>query len=203
MFPYANVIVRAYMYGQQITRLFEESVSYYNDTDTPNRGEFLHVSGMRVEYDLSKPSGSRVASIYIRDTDNPQGGMAPIKNEQVYRIGMPSFIANGGSRFSSMENFALKNSTGQSTSFVIFCNHKLNFQLISAGVRDEIVLREYIKKLTPLTYGNEGRVKFISNTDNPTVCPNTNVTGTVFCECYNHFCLLLINLTNYYYFTQQ
>jgi 2',3'-cyclic-nucleotide 2'-phosphodiesterase (5'-nucleotidase family) len=130
MFPYANVIVRAYMYGQQITRLFEESVSYYNDTDTPNRGEFLHVSGMRVEYDLSKPSGSRVASIYIRDTDNPQGGMAPIKNEQTYRIGMPSFIANGGSRFSFMEN-VLKNNTGQSISSVICCNHKLNFQLIS------------------------------------------------------------------------
>lgn len=190
MFPYANVVVRAYMYGQQVIRLFEESVSYYNETTSSNLGEFLHVSGMRVEYDLSKPSGSRVASIYIRDTDNPQGGMAPIKNEQVYRIGMPSFIANGGSRFSFMEN-VLKNNTGQSTSSVICCNHKLNFQLISAGVRDEIVLREYIKRLTPLTYGNEGRVKFISNTDNPTVCPNTNVTGTVFCEFNTHFSLLV------------
>ncbi len=118
MFPYANVVVRAYMYGQQIIKLFEESVRYYNETTKSNLGEFLHVSGMRVEFDLSKPSGSRVASIYIRDTDNPQGGIAPIINEQVYRIGMPSFIANGGSRFSFMEN-VLKNSTGQSASFII------------------------------------------------------------------------------------
>ena len=117
MFPYANVLVRAYMYGQQIVRLFEESVSYYNDTTTPNRGEFLHVSGMRVEYDLSKPSGSRVANIYIRDTANAQGGMAPINYVQIYRIGMPSFIANGGSRFSFMET-VLKNSTGQGISVI-------------------------------------------------------------------------------------
>lgn len=45
MFPYANVIVRAWMYGLQIKNLFEESVRYYNDTTSPNRGEFLHVSG--------------------------------------------------------------------------------------------------------------------------------------------------------------
>lgn len=45
MFPYANVVVRAWMYGLQIKNLFEESVRYYNDTTSPNRGEFLHVSG--------------------------------------------------------------------------------------------------------------------------------------------------------------
>lgn len=112
MFPYANVLVNAAMYGLQIRKLFEESVSFYNDTTTPNRGEFLHVSGMRVEYDLSKPSGSRVARIYIRDTSNFYGGMTPLKNDQLYRIGMPSFIANGGSRYEFMENVP-KNSTGQ------------------------------------------------------------------------------------------
>lgn len=45
MFPYANEIAIAYMTGSQIKTLFEKSVEYYNDTSSPNRGEFLHVSG--------------------------------------------------------------------------------------------------------------------------------------------------------------
>lgn len=46
MFPYANEIVRTFMYGVQIRNLFENSVEFYNNTDEPNRGEFLHVSGI-------------------------------------------------------------------------------------------------------------------------------------------------------------
>lgn len=158
MFPYANVIVRAWMYGLQIKNLFEESVRYYNDTTSPNRGEFLHVSGLRVEYDLSKPGGLRVANIYIRNTFSIYGGMDPLRLDVLYQIGMPSFIANGGSHFEFMQTVP-KNST---------------------GVRDETVLKEYIKRFTPLTYGNEGRVKFIKILDPSTDCPSSNVTGTVF-----------------------
>lgn len=67
---------------------------------------------MRVEYDLLKPNGSRVVNIYIRDTTNINGGMAPLKTSSIYYIGMPSFIANGGSRYSFMESVP-KESTGQ------------------------------------------------------------------------------------------
>lgn len=54
------------------------------------------------------------------------------------------------------------------------------------GVRDETVLKDYIKRFTPLTYGNEGRVKFIKTIDPLTDCPSTNVTGTVFCKLQRH-----------------
>ena len=58
---------------------------------------------MRIEFDLSKEKGSRVASITIRDTSNPDGDHAPLKLESVYRIGMPSFIARGGSNYAFMD----------------------------------------------------------------------------------------------------
>lgn len=67
---------------------------------------------MRVVYDLSKQPKSRVVSIHIRDTNNIYGGMAPLKDDVLYHIGMPSFIANGGSRYAFMENVP-KNSTGK------------------------------------------------------------------------------------------
>jgi hypothetical protein len=58
---------------------------------------------MRIEYDLSKEKGSRVVSITIRDTSNPDGEHAPLKLDSVYRIGMPSFIARGGSNYAFMD----------------------------------------------------------------------------------------------------
>lgn len=59
---------------------------------------------MRVLYDLSRNGGERVLHIMIRDTSDPAGPLAPLKNESVYRIGMPSFIARGGSRYAFMES---------------------------------------------------------------------------------------------------
>lgn len=59
---------------------------------------------MRVLYDLSKKGGERVLHIMIRDTSDPAGPLAPLNLNSVYLIGMPSFIARGGSRYAFMEN---------------------------------------------------------------------------------------------------
>lgn len=123
MFPYANTLAMASMKGAELKQLFENSVEYYKSKTSPNRGEFLHVSGMlkfcwkrlscltvfsplgiRVVYDLTKPPGSRVKGLFVRDTSNPDGGMSAVKENVTYKIGMPSFIAKGGSRYAFMEN---------------------------------------------------------------------------------------------------
>lgn len=59
-----------------------------------------------MEYDLNKPPGSRVKSLYIRDTSSPNGGMNVVKEEITYKIGMPSFIARGGARYAFMESIS-------------------------------------------------------------------------------------------------
>ena len=61
---------------------------------------------MRVQYDLKKEPGKRVSQILIRNTNDPTGGLELLDTNMKYRIGMPSFIANGGSRFPFMENIA-------------------------------------------------------------------------------------------------
>lgn len=175
MFPYANVLAIAEMAGKDVVKLFERSVEYYNDTSVTNQGEFLHVSGnhtfyvtfsnpilmnslgMRVEYDLTKPTRSRVSRLLIRDTSNPSGGLEPIKEDATYRICMPSFIARGGSRYEFMEDIPHND----------------------VGIRDEIALRAYIGWTSPLAYGNEGRLQFVSPYSFEP-CPNVNVVGTVF-----------------------
>ena len=75
-----------------------------NSKYSPNLFNLIkNIKGMRIEFDLSKEKGSRVASITIRDTSNPDGEHAPLKLESVYRIGMPSFIARGGSNYAFMD----------------------------------------------------------------------------------------------------
>lgn len=46
------------------------------------------------------------------------------------------------------------------------------------GYRDEYVLRDYIKLMSPLAYGNDGRILFYDGINDD--CPKTDVTGTVF-----------------------
>lgn len=125
MFPFANTLAVADVNGDQLKRLFEAAVEYYNDSSVRNLGEFLHVStgtmthlkdlvcfeiitrlrwfsGIRVEYDLKKRPGERVVRLLVRDSSSMSGNMAPAKANVTYHIGMPSFIARGGSRFAFM-----------------------------------------------------------------------------------------------------
>ena len=59
---------------------------------------------MRVTYDVTKESGSRVQQVLIRDTNNPVGGMRELNVDQIYQIGMPSFISSGAGRFTFMRS---------------------------------------------------------------------------------------------------
>lgn len=50
------------------------------------------------------------------------------------------------------------------------------------GIRDEEALKAYIKWTTPLAYGNDGRLQFVSPSSTPEECPHVDVVGTVFRE---------------------
>lgn len=56
-------------------------------------GEFLQMSGLRVNYNTSAPPGERVTCLQRLD-DN--GAYNRIENDSDYFIGVPSFLANGG-----------------------------------------------------------------------------------------------------------
>ena len=102
MFPNGNQLAAVTMSGELLLKLLETSMEVFNDTSS-TKGEFLHVSGMRVTYDITKEPGSRVKEVLIRDTNNPAGGLAQLNVSQSYQIGMPSIIASGGSRFTFMK----------------------------------------------------------------------------------------------------
>lgn len=60
-------------------------------------GSFLHVAGLKAEFDSSKPAGKRVVSIQVADKD---GKFAPVDDTKTYTVITNSYIA-GGPDFSS------------------------------------------------------------------------------------------------------
>jgi len=110
---------------------------------------------MRVTYDVTKESGSRVQQVLIRDTNNPVGGMRELNVDQIYQIGMPSFISSGAGRFTFMRSIPSQ---------------------IIPDAYDISVLAMYMKSLNAVYCGVEKRIQFVEPP------ASVDVTGTVFCK---------------------
>ena len=109
--PFDNAIVTMDLTGEQILEVLEKSA------DMDHR--ILQVSGLKVEYNLSRPKGARVVKASI-------GGEA-IKPERAYRVATNDFLAAGGDQFATF-------TTGRN---------------VTVGDSMKDVLIQYIQKHTP------------------------------------------------------
>jgi 2',3'-cyclic-nucleotide 2'-phosphodiesterase (5'-nucleotidase family) len=80
--PFDDVLVSMDLTGEQIRGILEKSVLSEN---------MLQVSGMQIEYDPSKPAGSKVASARVAGK--------PMDDQAAYRVVTNDFLAAGGDRF--------------------------------------------------------------------------------------------------------
>ncbi|XP_067099519.1 snake venom 5'-nucleotidase-like [Osmerus mordax] len=94
--------------GSTLKKAFEHSVRRYGS----NSGEFLQVSGIHVEFDLSRPSGDRVTSLSLRCTQCRVPMYEPLDLNRDYKLVMPSYIVDGGDGFSMIKEEKLKHDTG-------------------------------------------------------------------------------------------
>lgn len=96
--PFDGSAVTVTVNGSVLLEMIEHSVANYNPVEPP--GQFLQYSGIKVVYNLKKPSGSRVVSAEARcwACDIPK--FSKIVDKDVYKVIMPSFVAIGGDGFS-------------------------------------------------------------------------------------------------------
>ncbi|TKS75306.1 5'-nucleotidase [Collichthys lucidus] len=106
--PFGGTFDLAQMKGSTLRKAFEHSVKRYGQST----GEFLQVSGLHVEYDLSKPPGRRVKSLSILCTKCRVPQYEPVEDEAVYTVVLPSYIMAGGDGFSMLKNETLKHNSG-------------------------------------------------------------------------------------------
>ena len=91
--PFDNVVVTVNMNKAQLTKVFEQAVA--------DKGMGIQSSGLKVTYDMSKPSGSRVVSITRED------GKA-ISDSETLKVATNDFVGQGGDGFVVFKDAAVK-----------------------------------------------------------------------------------------------
>lgn len=160
--PFQNTIDIVELRGRHVKMMFEHSVARYDPQGLDPPGGFLQVSGFVVVYDVNLPSGSRVVRLQARCQQCRVPELADVRDEEVYRIAMPSFLAMGGDGYS------------------VIRDNKINHHL--TGLLDTDVYMQYVAQMSPIYQGLENRLLFIDTSElcpgMPSyVMPRTNATA--------------------------
>ncbi|XP_077476702.1 5'-nucleotidase [Stigmatopora argus] len=136
--PFQQTMDLIQIKGSTLKKAFEHSVHRYGGM----HGEFLQVSGIHVEYDLSKPMNQRVASLSVLCTQCRVPKYEPLNLEMMYTVVLPSYLVGGGDGYTMLKEEKLKHNTGD---------------------MDISVLSKYISFMKRVYPAVEGRIKFKSN----------------------------------------
>ncbi|CAG9104778.1 unnamed protein product [Plutella xylostella] len=133
MLPYNDKLETFELAGRHLKQALEHGVSdawAYK----PFKGPWLlQVAGIRVKFDLTKPEGSRVASVTVGDTEPG----VPLEDDRLYQVTTASYLAGGGDGFKMLKE------------------HRQNVELVG---RDQDVVGSYIRAHSPLATATDGRI---------------------------------------------
>ncbi|KAF1374808.1 hypothetical protein PFLUV_G00232930 [Perca fluviatilis] len=133
--PFGGTIDLVQINGSTVKKAFEHSIHRYGSM----YGEFLQVSGIHIQYDLSKPVNQRVVSLSMLCTECRVPKYEPLDPEKTYTVVMPSYIVGGGDNFTMIKEELLKHNTGD---------------------MDISVLSKYISDMKRVYPAVEGRITF-------------------------------------------
>lgn len=127
-------------------------------------------SGFHVEFDISKPPGSRVRSISILCTKCRVPHYEPLKDEMVYTVVIPSYMVAGGDGYSVIRDETIKHNSGEmfgcKEGFLVLCCEDETFHRSSrfpAGHLDVSVVSNYIMQRKQVYPAVEGRIKIYNS----------------------------------------
>ncbi|CAG5866496.1 unnamed protein product [Menidia menidia] len=141
--PFGGTFDLVQMKGSTVKKAFEHSVHRYGSMS----GEFLQVSGIHVEYDLSKPANQRVISISMLCTECRVPKYEPLDLQRTYTVVMPSYMVDGGDGFKMIKEELLKHNTGD-MDISVFSNYILERKRVYPAVEGRIRFRSSAVFLT-------------------------------------------------------
>ncbi|MCZ4432341.1 5'-nucleotidase C-terminal domain-containing protein [Agrobacterium sp. SOY23] len=89
--PFQNTVATFQLKGEDIRAALENGVSQIDD----GAGRFMQVSGMKYSFDRSKPAGSRVVSIEVKEGD----AFVPLDPAKTYIVAANNYVRTGGDGF--------------------------------------------------------------------------------------------------------
>ncbi|MGX9133309.1 bifunctional metallophosphatase/5'-nucleotidase [Rummeliibacillus sp. JY-2-4R] len=137
--PFGNTLATMQLTGAELKAAFEIGVGseLQENGYLKENGGFLHVAGGKVEYDSSKPAGSRVVSISYKDAD---GNFKPIQDNETYTVATNAFTAKGGDNYT------------------VFAKAYEEGRVTDLGLSDWENLEEHLQNLKTITPKTEGRI---------------------------------------------
>lgn len=133
--PFGGTFDLVQLKGSTLKKAFEHSVHRYGRST----GEFLQVGGIHVVYDINRKPWNRVVQIEVLCTKCRVPIYEPLEMDKVYKVTLPSYLANGGDGFQMIKDELLKHDSGD---------------------QDISVVSEYISKMKVVYPAVEGRIKF-------------------------------------------
>ncbi|KAK3608407.1 hypothetical protein CHS0354_035407 [Potamilus streckersoni] len=99
--PYANSVDKITISGFNLRQALEQAVANYNTTTPP--AAFPQVSGLRVMFDLQKPKGSRLVSVYARCEKCKDLEYSSLNDNANYSVLTSGFLVKGGDGYTSFQ----------------------------------------------------------------------------------------------------
>ncbi|MCD5324333.1 MULTISPECIES: 5'-nucleotidase C-terminal domain-containing protein [Pontibacillus] len=93
--PFGNALGIMTLSGAELEEALEHSVAMAPEKS----GAFLHVAGMKFEYDSSKPAGERVGEIQVKTDD----GFVSLEADTEYKVASNLFTIQGGDGYTTFE----------------------------------------------------------------------------------------------------
>lgn len=91
--PFGNTLYVADLKGSQIKKALEQGLSGIEE----GGGAFPHVAGIEYTFTLSKPAGSRLIDVKLKDKN---GKLTDIDDKKTYRVATNAFVGTGGDGYS-------------------------------------------------------------------------------------------------------
>lgn len=155
--PFHNSILKVKITGEMLLSVLEWSVYNLDVNKTVSlSAAFLQVSGLQVVYDLTKPSNSRVVSVYVQCANCSIPSYSELKKNETYTVLMPDFMQSGGDGYSMLKN--LKTSPLGSTT--------------------ADTLSQYFMQHSPVHPGVEWRISYITENHKPSNNSVSNGSGS-------------------------
>ncbi|TCI77790.1 bifunctional metallophosphatase/5'-nucleotidase [Exiguobacterium sp. SH0S1] len=130
--PFGNTLSIMSLQGSELLSALERSVSVYPIED----GAFLHMSGMKIEFDSSKPANSRITKAQLLQ----DGVYVDVDPSATYKIATNFYTAKGGDNYADFEK--------------AYVEGRVN----DLGLIDWEIMRDYLVKLKDVEPKLEDRI---------------------------------------------
>ena len=133
--PFQNTLATFELKGSDIVAALENGLSQIEE----GAGRFPQVSGLKYTFDKSKPAGSRVVSVEVKDGD----GFTPLDMDKTYKVATNNYMRSGGDGYDTFESKGMN--------------------AYDYGPGLENVVADYIAKNSPYKPHTDGRITEVAS----------------------------------------